>query len=32
MKVYIKMEKAIVKFCDIEIGKQNFTNIKDLFQ
>ena len=28
MKVYIKMEKAIVKFCDIEIEKQKFHQYK----
>ena len=30
MKVYIKMAKTIIKFGDIEIEKQNFTNIKYL--
>ena len=28
MKVYIEMEKAIVKFCDIEIEKQKFHQYK----
>ena len=28
LKVYIKMEKTIIRFGEI----QNFTNIKDLFQ
>ena len=27
-----KNEKTIIKFDDIEIQKQNFINIKDLFQ
>ena len=32
LKLYTKTEKIIIKFSDTEIGKKNFTNIKDLSQ
>ena len=31
LKVYIKMEKTVKKFGGIEIQKQNFHQLKDLF-
>ena len=31
-KAYIKMEKTIIKFGDIEFQNKNFTIIKNLFQ
>ena len=32
LKVCIRMGKTTIRFGDIEIKKQNFTNIKDQFQ
>ena len=32
MRAYIKMEKAIKNFGDIEIEKRSLTNVKALFQ
>ena len=32
LKVYIQMEKTVIKFGDIEIAKQIFHQHKDLFQ
>ena len=32
LKSYLKMEKSVIKFGDIEIQNKNFINLKDLIQ